>query len=160
MNVNGVRIIKRNDKNMKIILLVITCIYMLWISVEDIIKKMLSVKMLILGFMLVPVFLFVFDEIPFYDRILGMLPGVLMLICSIVSRGRIGYADGFVILMLGICMGLADVILITTIAFLTIGIFSAVMIALKKIRFKSTIPFIPFMFIGFLAAMVSLLRRI
>lgn len=137
---------------MRIVLYVIFGIYIAILSLEDILKKSVPVALLAAGVLYIPAGLIAegAESFSFLDNILGLIPGAVLLIISFVSRGQIGIGDGCLVMMLGASLGIETVIRILTAALLLITVFSGVMLAMRKLKRKSTLPFIPFLFAGYI----------
>ncbi len=80
----------------------------------------------------------------------GALLGALMLVLSKVLNGAIGAGDGFVILLVGFVMGLYGGCVVLFYSLFLAAIFSIVMLCLKKLTKKDSIPFVPFVLICYL----------
>ncbi len=80
----------------------------------------------------------------------GALLGVLMLVLSKVLNGAIGAGDGFVILLVGFVMRLYGGCVVLFYSLFLAAIFSIVMLCLKKLTKKDSIPFVPFVLICYL----------
>lgn len=80
----------------------------------------------------------------------GILVGILFLIFSKISKEGIGYGDSWMILILGIFLGIWKLLVVLGIAFLAATVIAFLGIAGKCFTRKSRIPFYPFLFIGYL----------
>ena len=137
---------------MRIVLYVIFGIYIAVLSLEDLFKKSVPVALLAAGVLFIPAGLLTegAESISIADNILGLIPGAVLLVISFVSRGQIGVGDGGLVMMLGASLGIETVIRILTAALLLITVFSGVMLVMRKLKRKSTLPFIPFLFAGYI----------
>ena len=137
---------------MRIVLYVIFGIYIAVLSLEDLLKKSVPVALLAAGVLFIPAGLLTegAESISIADNILGLIPGAVLLVISFVSRGQIGVGDGGLVMMLGASLGIETVIRILTAALLLITVFSGVMLVMRKLKRKSTLPFIPFLFAGYI----------
>ena len=79
---------------------------------------------------------------------LGILPGVVLLILAICSDGKIGMGDGLVVFVLGIGYTLEEVVSILGISFFFTAICSIGLLIVKKADRKTELPFLPYLFIG------------
>lgn len=73
----------------------------------------------------------------------SVLPGVLLLLLAHFTQ-KAGYADGVVILLLGILEGYRRGMLLFCVSMLLIAIFSGVLLLLKKGNGNSRIAYLPF----------------
>ncbi len=137
---------------MRIIVYVIFGIYIAVLSIEDILKKSIPVLLLAAGILFIPAGLLTEGAECFSpaDNILGVIPGAVLLIISFVSRGQIGIGDGVLVAITGASLGLEAVVRILTAALILIMLFSGGMLVFGKFKRKSTLPFIPFIFAGYL----------
>ena len=137
---------------MRIVLYVIFGIYIAVLSLEDLLKKSVPVALLAAGVLFIPAGLLTegAESISIADNILGLIPGAVLLVISFVSRGQIGAGDGCLVMMLGASLRIETVIRILTAELLLITVFSGVMLVMRKLKRKSTLPFIPFLFAGYI----------
>ena len=84
----------------------------------------------------------------------GIIIGMLFLLISKYTKEQIGYGDSWMILNLGIYLGLWDILSMLGIVFGTCFIFSCLGLALKKINRYTRIPFYPFLMLGYAGAIV------
>lgn len=80
----------------------------------------------------------------------GIIPGIICLLISYVSREQIGYGDGWAILLMGALLGISRIMKLLLTAFSLLTVIAIVLLITKKAKRKSTIPFIPFLFLGYL----------
>ena len=81
--------------------------------------------------------------------------GVAFLGISKITKEAIGYGDSLLILGLGILLGFWQVMGVLVVAFSLTAISSMVLLVLKKMNRRTTLPFIPFLALGFLINFVS-----
>lgn len=79
----------------------------------------------------------------------GVIPGLIMILISIISKGRLGLGDGIIVICMGLLMGVTLVIETLIIALFLVLIVSVVLLARKKVAFNSSLPFVPFLFVAF-----------
>ncbi len=84
------------------------------------------------------------------EIIIALIPGVVGLILSFVTREQIGLGDGIVILLAGFFMGVKDVFGMVIAAFLVLTLVTIFLLVMHRVNGKSKIPFIPFLFVGHL----------
>lgn len=129
-------------------------IFLIACSVQDIKEKKLSVKMLA-GFgaaFLITSFLP--ENIPLQQRIYNLLPGMTALLLAFLTKEQIGYGDGICLIIVGNvipCNVLAGAVMIGLI--LLCGC-SLILLIGKKVKWKTTLPFLPFLTIGILMQIV------
>ena len=77
------------------------------------------------------------------------------MIVSKVTQENFGYGDSLLILLLGVGVGFWNLLILLIIAFLLLSvmILTAVLV-FGKIHKKATIPFVPFLWIGYLGLII------
>jgi leader peptidase (prepilin peptidase)/N-methyltransferase len=78
------------------------------------------------------------------------VPGLLVLLLAWLSRERIGYGDGWVILCLGCYLGAEDIANLCMIALFCAGVVSLFMLLAMHRGRQTQIPFVPFLLIGYI----------
>lgn len=82
--------------------------------------------------------------------LVGMIPGVLLIIISLISQGAIGLGDGYLVCVIGSLTGLERVMIILTGAMLISAATGMFLIIFRHWGRKSTLPFVPFLLIAFI----------
>lgn len=82
------------------------------------------------------------------ETIFSLIPGALLLLVAFICRNNMGYGDGLLILAVGPSVGFEKCILGLCVAFFISGIFSIVLMAVKRPGKGYAIPFIPFLTLG------------
>ena len=80
----------------------------------------------------------------------GILIGGAFLGISKVTRGQIGIGDGLILCVTGLGLGIAKGMEMLLYGLLLAALFSAILLVRKVANRKMTIPFIPFLFVGYL----------
>ena len=83
------------------------------------------------------------------SRYMGSSIGLLFLGFSFLSHEAIGKGDGFLFVILGWFLGMYQLIFLLFVAFTFSAIFSMVLLLMKKGNYKTSIPFMPFLYIAF-----------
>ena len=128
---------------------IILGMYLLFASLIDIRKKRLSIVYLGAGFVIIPLFI-ISDGVELTERLIGLIPGILLYTISIISKG-VGEADIIIIILLGLSIRIGGIILVLMVSFLIIAVYSGFMLIFGRLKLKSKIPYIPFAFAGYLA---------
>ena len=81
--------------------------------------------------------------------VMGLFPGMLLLLFSKMTGGKVGRGDGFYLLILGSCFGAVQGCLTLFCGIFLATLFSTVGIFSGRIHFRSRLPLIPFLFLGF-----------
>lgn len=79
--------------------------------------------------------------------------GVLFLIISKCTKEAIGYGDSWMILLLGVYLGLWNILWLLSIAFVLSGVMSAFVLRKNKYFSKVSFPFIPFLAVSYAGVM-------
>ncbi len=117
-----------------------------WRGVRTWMLVMMSVVVLLFG-------IFVTEE-PIWSILGGVIVGVLFLGISYGTKESIGYADSWLILILGVYLGIRDTLLMLTVAFFFAGLVSLVGIAVKRWKRNGTIAFIPFLTMAYIGVIL------
>lgn len=87
---------------------------------------------------------------PFTMMVLGAIPGLVILVISIIFRGSIGLGDGLLLMVSGIYLGVAGIIRIIVYA-VFLSAFCALYLYFGKKKDKGyEMPFVPFILASFL----------
>ncbi|MDE6686336.1 MAG: prepilin peptidase [Lachnospiraceae bacterium] len=129
-------------------------------SIWDIRGKRLPAGLLILDVLAGGILMAVNREIDWwkdgYLYVVGILIGILLLLVGRFCGGCIGAADGIMTAVIGGVIGYQDTLLLLMNAILAAAVFSIVLIVIKKARRGTTIPFIPFLLLGYLMILISI----
>ncbi len=100
---------------------------------------------------LIYIFILIFlNRFNFLYIILGLIPGALIYLSSILFNGQIGKGDGIIIAVIGTMVGILKVTRILLIAFiLVLVICTPILIILRK-SLKTRLPFVPFILLSFI----------
>ena len=89
------------------------------------------------------------------DMLGGIAVGVFFLAASVLSGGRLGKADGVLLLYLGAALGFTCVASLAVLAFFLSALVMTVLLVMKKITLKGSLPFVPFLLAAYTAVMFS-----
>lgn len=84
----------------------------------------------------------------------GILVGVLFLIISKVTREGIGYGDSYGILILGMYLGIWEVLIVLSIAFFLLLFVAVSFFYRKRKSGKCALPFYPFLTCGYVGLLL------
>lgn len=79
----------------------------------------------------------------------GVIVGLIFLVISKITGQALGYGDGIIILILGIYLGFWDLSVVLMVAFFAASVMAMVLIVVKRGKRKRTMPFVPFLCIGY-----------
>ncbi len=124
-------------------------------AVEDIWKKRISVRYLwIFGAAGIVINLFQ-KSISVPDMLLGVAVGAALVVVSLLTRESIGLGDGFLLMTAGVFLGGSSVLELLFISLLYAALVSLGMLAFRRWKRKREIPFVPFLFLGYLTMMAA-----
>lgn len=141
---------------------------LLWNSIQDMKKKTLCNWGLLLGAGVVLLLLGVDclcsgmiadlllseSGVP-WKRLLGLLPGIGVLGLSVVLHGGIGKGDGYLLCISGMALGIEQNTVLFFYGLFLAGVTSAVLLVFKRVKRNTKLPFVPFLFAGFLLTVVQ-----
>lgn len=88
-------------------------------------------------------------DIGFVSLAGGILLGGLILGIGRITKEAIGYGDGLAVGVAGICLGAAEVLELLLIGCTLAAIAGGLLLVLKKVKGTEQMPFIPFLFGGY-----------
>ncbi len=147
---------------------VVTGILFLWNSVQDIKRRTLSNKGLLIGMGaivllfaanglcsgMVAEIMLLQDGVP-WQNIWGVLPGVGILVLSLMLKGSIGKGDGYLLCISGLALGLKQNLSILFYGLFLAGGTAAVLLGLGKVKRDTKLPFVPFLLGGFVLTVLQ-----
>ena len=92
------------------------------------------------------VFHIIFLDTTWWNKFAGIILGLILLVLSFITGEAIGRGDALVVIALGFVLDAIMVLHIIFCAFVLVDIFAVIGGLVKKIKFKSTLQFIPFLF--------------
>lgn len=125
-----------------IIILGVICIF-------DIKRKKIPVYMLIILAAAGIISNFTVGEFDIEKRIIAMLPGMILLIVSMITKQQIGYGDGMIILIMGLYIDIDDILSIVLSSFLLSSIAAIILMTVFKKKKNFEMAFSPFLLIGY-----------
>ncbi len=129
-------------------------ISLLFASIEDVLKKTIS-KFSIAVIIIAGIGYMVETGVCFVMSAGGLVMGLILVGISLTTKQAFGMADAVILLILGISMGLGNSISVLMIALFIVCGYSGIMLLLKKVNKKSQVPFLPFLFIGYIASVLN-----
>jgi leader peptidase (prepilin peptidase)/N-methyltransferase len=130
-------------------------IYLGILSVLDIRTRKIPVWLLAAGG-IVSITLSIYQtEIPIILVLAGGITGVVFLGVSKITREAIGYGDSLCILIIGVYVGIWNLIGVLSLSFLLSGLCAVLVLIFKNFDRKAGYPFIPFLFISHLLLMIT-----
>jgi leader peptidase (prepilin peptidase)/N-methyltransferase len=137
------------------IMTVITGIWLLLCSWQDFRKKKIHIGLIIIGGFITLIYSFLSGELAFFNRIAGLTLGLTLLLLNPLTGGQIGVGDGLIVSILGIGLGFNQLAFILAYSLFGAAVFAVGLMLFRKAGRKFTIPFIPFLFLGYLGGFIS-----
>ncbi len=94
------------------------------------------------------VFLIIAGEMQFIDVIWAGMPGIFLLLLAFMLKDRIGYADGLMVIGIGLSSEWMICLLSIFTSFVICAFTGIVMVLLKKAKMNTRMPFAPFLLAG------------
>ena len=123
-------------------------------AICDILNRKIPSGYLMAGTVLAVLYLAFGEQTEWYLWVPGAVTGLTFLAFSKLSGEGIGYGDSWMILNLGLFLGIVRLLVLLGIAFAGAAVASGLGIAMKKWNRKTRIPFYPFLLVGYLGAML------
>ncbi len=120
-------------------------------SAEDIREKRVSIYYLLAGVSLsvmYAVYGMVWQDVDILYIIAGFIPGIVMVLLSLVAAGGIGIGDGLMIFSLGPLLGAEKMCIAVMVAFLLSAAACCILLVFRKITLKGNLAFLPFLTAG------------
>lgn len=151
----GVNAKQKNKRRMvadKMWMTLVILIYLVILGIKDYVDRKIPLLWLVVGaFVLTGMGIYscVQGKILWTDMLLGLMPGVLLLVIAWLS-GKAGYADGVVLIELGVCLGYRESVLLFGFSLLLLSVVSVTLLFLRKVRKDTKMPYLPFLAVIFL----------
>lgn len=124
-------------------------IYLGYGALRDGITKKIPVWYLLSGLLLSAIFTRIEKGIRLENIILSLVPGGIFLIYSLIKKEGLGLADGIMLCILGIWLSL-NIWRIWYLSLVIIGMFSGILLLLKKVTPEKRLPYYPFLYLAYL----------
>lgn len=85
--------------------------------------------------------------------VFSLLPGIVFWILSFITREKVGYGDGWMLIMIGFFVGVWECFLILLTGLVLESVAALILLAAKRITGDRKIPFAPFLLLGMGAVM-------
>lgn len=87
-------------------------------------------------------------EVRLYAVVLSLVPGAVFFLLGFLTREKVGYGDGWVLLMIGLFLDFSRCFMILLAGLLIESAAALVLLAFRKIQRDKEIPFCPFLLLG------------
>ena len=122
-------------------------------SVIDWRKREIPITLLFIMSAGITIFAIYCKDITIWYRLAGGALGMMLFVVSTVTKEAIGYGDSWLILLLGVQLGILRVLQLLFAASLLAVIFAVFYLWVRKWNRKATLPFVPFLTIAYLGVM-------
>ena len=129
---------------------IIMSVVLIPMSVKDIRKREINGYIGLLAIMATLIFRVTYLKEMDFVILMDIIPGAVFLLFSFLSKEKIGYGDGIMLVFVGCVMGFWKTILALMISLAVTAILAMIILMKQKGRNRE-IPFIPFMSMGILA---------
>lgn len=90
----------------------------------------------------------VMGEVNLLSVALSLVPGAVFFLLGFISREKVGYGDGWVLLMMGLFLDLPRCFLILLTGLMIESAAALILLVFRKVRRDKEIPFCPFLLLG------------
>ena len=132
--------------------LALTVLWLIAMSIFDLFEKRVPVWILAAGgipAIVSAMYAYIKGTESLSQILFGMLPGVLLLVVAAVTK-KAGWADGIVLLIMGLLTGLRECMACFMVSLLAMSAVSLPLLVLRKVGKNATLPYIPFLCAGYL----------
>lgn len=137
--------------NKEMICSIVGCCYLLVLSVQDFRERMISGMLLAVGAAAAVGSQIIWNRYSVWECIGGLLIGLLFIGISRFTREGLGYGDSILITILGIYIGVWNLMYVLLIAFLLSAICAVLILIKFCFHRKKVLPFIPFLTVGYVS---------
>lgn len=81
--------------------------------------------------------------------LLSLVPGIALILIAVVTK-KAGYADGIVLLFLGLLEGIRICMTSLVISLFAISVISLALLCFRKVGRSTKLPYLPFLWIGYI----------
>ena len=127
-------------------------LYLLWGAWKDLKVKKISDQYLWMGAIAGIIYSMVkviTGEFVWKERFIAVLPGILILIIGKITNEKIGYGDGWLILILGSFLKFSEIYLIVQLAVILAAVVSAGLLCTKRVGKEYRLAFLPFLWAAY-----------
>ncbi len=117
--------------------------YLMVLSTWDIRKKEFPVGAILGGLGVSLIYGIVKGEV--YSLLLGMIPGMLLVLMGFLTREKVGYGDGILVIIIGLILGWPGSFLVYVIAQFGVLFYAVFLLVARHTSGDVKIPFAPFL---------------
>ncbi|MCR5585467.1 MAG: prepilin peptidase [Lachnospiraceae bacterium] len=143
-----------SDLILKLMAIALNLITMIFLSIEDLKNKTVN-WIPIAALAAVNVTLSVILHRPLLNYLTGIAPGLMGVLTSFATKGKMGLGDGLLLVSAGLFFDWETVLFLWLVALLLCSAVGIVMMLLKKAGLKTALPFVPFLTMGFAIVQIT-----
>lgn len=134
---------------------IIMAVMLLFCGAQDLLKKNIYLWLIITAALLTGICIPFCSTYSVPERIGGIAIGASVVVISLATAGKIGLGDGLILCVTGLGMGFWGNLELFAIALLLAAIVSIILLVFRLADRKQSIPFVPFLFAGYLFLIIS-----
>ncbi len=127
---------------------IIISIFMVVCTVMDMRKKEIPAVIIVLFGLPLLCHMIFGNERQWIGLLYSLMPGMFLLMLSYCTKESIGYGDGLVVLVIGICMGTGICIAALAAGLMISAVCGMALLVFRKAGGKTRMPFVPFLSAG------------
>lgn len=130
---------------------IVITIFLILSTLIDLRKKEVNISLCISVALVGLIYEIFISKTDIVSIILGILPGIFLMLTSIVTNEEIGKGDAAILSTIGIFLGLKKTILVLIYALFSTIIIGGILLLIRKKNKKYKIPFVPFILFSYIA---------
>ncbi len=130
-------------------------ILLLFTAIQDLRSKHISNWSILAGAVLICISIPFSHSLTLVDRGFGILVGILVILISKATKGKIGMGDGLLLSVTGLGLGFWGNLELFALALFAAAIVSIALLITRLANRKTSIPFVPFLFLGYILHFIS-----
>ena len=130
---------------------IVITIFLILSTLIDLRKKEVNISLCISVALVGLIYKIFISKTDILSIILGILPGIFLMLTSIVTNEEIGKGDAAILSTIGIFLGLKKTILVLIYALFSTIIIGGILLLIRKKNKKYKIPFVPFILFSYIA---------
>ena len=130
---------------------IVITIFLILSTLIDLRKKEVNISLCISVALVGLIYEIFISKTDILSIILGILPGIFLMLTSIVTNEEIGKGDAAIFSTIGIFLGLIKTILVLIYAIFSTIIIGGILLLIRKKNKKYKIPFVPFILFSYIA---------
>lgn len=130
---------------------IVITIFLILSTLIDLRKKEVNISLCISVALVGLIYEIFISKTDILSIILGILPGMFLMLTSIVTNEEIGKGDAAILSTIGIFLGLKKTILVLIYALFSTIIIGGILLLIRKKNKKYKIPFVPFILFSYIA---------